>query len=255
MRKKCSFVCLLVVVFLLNCHSSKTSRTNTIDNKLPNSGFISYKFELSSLMSSGKEALNFFKEMNKKGDTLIIDETLNSLEKFKQEVNKGNLRVDLHFFGDTIFVKKLEEKIIFIPEKFKRHHFQTTLSGNKLNFITGENYSSQKLSENYSYSIKIDTLTKNKILNKECFKIEIIETFKNKVFSRSKKYDLFVYPEIQIPFNFYEFLKLKYKINLTGLIMQANIYEDAESKYFSQLNILEYNEEKQNSDLIKLKTQ
>ncbi|WP_299715327.1 hypothetical protein [uncultured Tenacibaculum sp.] len=257
-NNKNSFI-LSTLVCLFFFTATAIAQTKAIIQKQHKHGFVSYKINqnyvskaitqktVDTLKSKTKEHLNSKDRFKELDSTMIkIDSLFRPVK--ERTVNLPLDTVSYYFFNDTIRIHKELNSSIYIPENFQR--FKTVKRKNKtIKYV-------DKLKDLYEtldvdYQIKIDKNDTKEILRLQGYKIIINENIKSSSIEESNRYELYVSDKNNFPFMYYDFLKLKRKINLKGLILECKLYSD-NIKGTLQYTLDNYNTNKQDHKLIEI---
>jgi hypothetical protein len=237
----------LLVIFLFGCVSTK--------DKYAANYFAEVFYQEKSLNAKEiNEATSFFKDFNKKGDTLVSKDILNNLDVLSNIVDTVNVNEKHYFFKDTVRIDTPFSSSIFIPELFKKHVSSLKLDGRR-EYNVFSKFRKDYDNENDSttqYSIFINRKKIKRILNLSCYYVEIIEIRKLYNHSIKTKWVLYVSDELKIPINNYAFLDLRKTLNFYGLIMEAKKFNTSDkiTKYYE---VSSYDTQIPNIELIDIK--
>ncbi|WP_299888922.1 hypothetical protein [uncultured Lacinutrix sp.] len=208
---------------------------------------ISFKIDKDQFLSILKS--NFIQnEIKTKEDSLFMKKINEDLKKSVQN-KKLDTNVEYFVFKDTVIIKTKEAKHSLITSNFDHYTNRTT----ELNYYCYKvNFSASKnLNWKTSYDIKIDRNDTISVLGLNGYKVKIVEAINTSIGVLKQVAELYLSTEINVPIHYYDFLKLKKKLKLEGLIIQAKIYDIDTPKIFELYTLTDYNTKPQNKDLIK----
>lgn len=222
----------LITLFLL---SVKIFSQNITD------GYLKYSLTL----KTDNSAINQLYAQNKtKEDSLITKALLQASKSFKNL----SFNVELNIYPDTVLIKTVDTKILFIPEKQKKHTlFYKNNKEYKRFFEVTEDL---KKKWNIKHKIEVDRNDKKTINGIEAYKIVITEIRQSSLGELIDVNEVYVNDKIKIPFNNYEILDLKKNINLTGLILEIKSYNKDSPSLYNFYELKEYNLKKQDKKLL-----
>ncbi len=151
-----------------------------------------------------------------------------------------------YFFNDTIKVYSLSKSFIYVPEYFKS--FKKYQRKNKISKYAFELKNKYK-EQNVDYKIEINKNDTKKILGLLGYKVIINAHIKTSMIDENHRYELYVSDEYNFPFMYYNFLRLRKKLNLNGLILECKWYSE-DIQGCLQYVLDDYNGNKQNHKLI-----
>ena len=231
-----------LIPFTLACSSIKTSDKS-------NHRGIHVKYIEKELTSEKiTESTSFFKSMNKNGDTLISNNTLEGLSKFSDFISKSSSHYDYYFFKDSVRVNNPFSSYIYIPDT--REKFSSEIYPN------GERkFESKELFKEYKTTEEIQILKDNKkrIDGIKCYLIEIKKTQKIGKSERVKTFSVYLSNKFDISLNDYDLLNLSNQTDLSGLIMELTIRNEF-GHILNHFVVSEINTDKVNSELIDIGT-
>ena len=216
---------LVIILFFIGC---KLKNLNIIkNNKIIHDAFVSYEFDLK------------VNDIEFKND--IIQHKIDEAKKAK---------IDYYFFTDSIRINDVDGKTIFIPSQIKK---LVNRKNWQMEHYESINYNSITKNWNITYDIKVDKNDKIKILGLQGYKVIIRENYSTPSGINVENYsELYVSDNYNIPFNKYEFLKLRRNIDYIGLILQLKRYNSESKKSYNLYTLSNFNLEKQDKELIKI---
>ena len=228
--------------FTLACSSTKTVDKNNYRN-------IHVKYIEKELTSKKiTESTSFFKSMNKNGDTLITNNTLEGLDKFADFISKSSSDYDYYFFKDSVRVNNPFSSYIYIPDT--REKFSSEIYPN------GERkYENKKVFKEFKTTeeIRIFKDNKKRINGIKCYLIEIKKTQKIGKSERVKTFSVYLSNKFDISLNDYDLLNLSNQTELSGLIMELTIRNEF-GHILKHYVASEINTDKLNNELIDINT-
>ncbi|MEW7279494.1 hypothetical protein ABW636_12945 [Aquimarina sp. 2201CG1-2-11] len=154
-----------------------------------------------------------------------------------------------YYFNDTIKIETPLEKTIYIPntyKKFTARKFRNKVYRNELDW--------GNLYKRWTTRYKVekhpnDTKT---ILGIKGYKLIIHENSKRTFDTFDEVYELYVSDKFNIPFNHYDFLKVKNTLNYSGLILECKTYFKETPLLNITYTLEKFNTEKQDEKLKKI---
>ncbi|QTE24353.1 hypothetical protein [Polaribacter cellanae] len=242
-----NIVILLITLFVFGC---KSQNMKSDSDKVLKDGFISYNFKVNADQKElSNELEKMYEEAETKEDSLmvkgLIAGSLKALNKFKDLSFEENY----FFINDTVIINTVEQETIFIPKTFTKY-VDWKKGRFKRKYIS--KMDSLYKTWDTSYDIKVDKNDKKIINNIEGYKLIITETRIGSYDTYVNISELYVSDLYKFPFNHYDFLKLKRKSNLSGLILECKSYLIETPNLFNSHTLKEFNTSKQKSNLIDL---
>jgi hypothetical protein len=213
---------------------------------------LKYTLTLNVGNSANNELLKtLYEDVKNKEDSLLVEKISKGLLEATKKLNKLSSETDIYIYPDSVFIKTIDSDIIFIPEKFKKN--RTLYKKNKTYNSSFE--ITEKLRQIWKTEYKIEkNKNEKKIINGiEGYKITITEIRQSSIGELIDVNEIYVNDKIKIPFNYYEILDLKKKIDLNGLILEVKSYDKETPSLFNHYILKSYNLEKQDKKLIKQK--
>ncbi|WP_435261458.1 hypothetical protein [Tenacibaculum sp. nBUS_03] len=222
----------LIILFLL----SVTAFTQNITD-----GYLQYSL---TLKKDNPAITELHAQNENKEDSLITKGVFEA----SKSIKSLSFNVELNIYPDTVLIKTVDTKILFIPEKQKKHTlFYRNNKEYKRFFEITEDL---KKKWNIKHTIEIDRNDKKTINGIEAYKIVITEIKQSSLGELIDVNEVYVNDKIKIPFNNYEILDLKNNIDLTGLILEIKSYDKDSPSLYNFYELKEYNLKKQDKKLL-----
>lgn len=196
------------------------SSTKSILNKANDNYYIRY-IDKEFNTQEFEEFSAFFKSLNVKGDTLVSKNALNELDNLKNLMDKDSLQhlyFDYYFFKDSVRVNNSFASYIYVPSTREKFSSELYLNGKR-------KYTESNVFEDDKTITKLKVINekKKKILDLECYFLEITKTQKIGKHETLKRYSIYISDKYNIPINNYDILNLSESFNINGLIMEIKI--------------------------------
>lgn len=214
--------------------------------------YLKYTLTLNMESSANNELLkSLYNEAENKEDSLIIKKISEGFLEAAKKLNNLSSETDIFIFPDSVFIKTIDSDIIFIPEKFKKN--RVLYKGEKTHSSSFEITEELRQIWKTEYKIEINKNDKKTINGIEGYKLTITEIRQSSIGELIDINEIYFNDKIKIPFNYYEILDLKKKIDLSGLILEVKSYDKETPGLFNHYLLKNYNLEKQDKSLIKRK--
>lgn len=214
--------------------------------------YLKYTLTLNMESSANNELLkSLYNEAENKEDSLIIKKISEGFLEAAKKLNNLSSETDIFIYPDSVFIKTIDSDIIFIPEKFKKN--RVLYKGEKTHSSSFEITEELRQIWKTEYKIEINKNDKKTINGIEGYKLTITEIRQSSIGELIDINEIYFNDKIKIPFNYYEILDLKKKIDLSGLILEVKSYDKETPGLFNHYLLKNYNLEKQDKSLIKRK--
>jgi hypothetical protein len=214
--------------------------------------YLNYTLTLNMESSANNELLkSLYAEAENKEDSLMLKKMSEGLLEAVKKLNNLSSETDIFIYPDSVFIKTIDSDIIFIPEKFKKNRI--LYKGEKTHISSFEITKELRQIWKTEYKIEINKNDKKIINGIEGYKLTITEIRQSSIGELIDINEIYVNDKIEIPFNYYEILDLKKKVDLSGLILEVKSYDKETPSLFNHYILKNYNLEKQNKSLIKRK--
>lgn len=161
------------------------------------------------------------KDADDNQDSILVKNSFKILRKSLLKYKNYNMNIDYYFINDTVKINSKEEETIFIPNTFTKYT-KRSIKGELHKFVfNGDSiYKTWKT----SYDIKVNKNDTKQFLKIKGYKVKITETRVGDYDTYINISEIYMSDKYNFPFNYYEFLKLKKTINLSGLILECKTY-------------------------------
>lgn len=212
--------------------------------------YLNYTLILNVGNSANDELMElFFLDAETKEDSLMAEKNSKELLKAVKKLDKLTSETEIFIFPDTVYIKTIDSEIILIPEKLKKNRI---LYKNEKKYVSSFEIT-EELNQRWKtrYQIEVDKNDKKVINGIEGYKLKLIEIRQTSIGQLIDINEIYMNDSIKIPFNYYEILDLKRRIDISGLILEVKSYDKETPSLYNLYRLKSYNLEKQDKKLIK----
>lgn len=233
----------LVITSIISCKILESKKKQIVKN-----GFLSYSLSTESNKIDVKDSfLEMFKDAKNKEDSLLIENFIKVSTKLASSLKTNQEKHDYYIINDTIKIKAPKEKTIYLPKTFKKF---TEKKIRDKTYKSEVNWGALYKRWNTNYTVEFNRKDKKQILGIDCYKLILTENSVRSFDTYIEVYELYVNDEYNIPFTYYDFLKLKNQLNFNGLILECKTYYKETPGLNNIYRLTDYNFKKQQKSLI-----
>jgi len=237
---KTKFTIILSVLLLVNYTYSQTTNGKLVYN-------FSYNMEMGEI---NKVLLDIIQKDSLSEESKLVKAYMESVNKIEDTISKKLTKFkdknhNIYFYKDTVAVNSVDHDLILIPEI--QHKYYNKKNGDK--FYSYNASISDSLNAGYTvkYTITEDKKDQKEIIGLKGYKIKIVENRETKSMGLIQDVcELYVSNKVNFSFNYYDFLELKKNLNRSGLILEAQCYDNDTPNNRVIYTLSKYNTEVQN---------